>query len=1088
MDTTLHDAATSGDLEKYVEHSKKFSDINPSNKDTETPLHLAAFYGHFSICEFIVQRVKDVNPREQDGSTPLYWAALNGHTEVVRLLLEKTNDPNLKRKDGRTPLHSAASNGHKATCQAIIDKVTDVDPKDEGGRTPLYFACLFQHVEIALILIERSNDPNPKESRGNTLLHRAVRNMGNFAICKAIVDKIDNVDLKDINGTTPLHWAAQKGHTDIFMLLFERTKDPNPDSNQGTPLHDAATFGHLSICQAIVDRVKDVDPEDSDGRTPLILALTGEHTEVALLLIEKSKNINPWLAQGILSHAVYKGNIEIFKAMLPRVKDFDIKEEDGSTPLYWAALKGHLEIFKLLFEKAKEHNPKRKDGETPLHAAARNGHKEICQMIIDKIDDANPQDDEGDTPLHYVVADGDFDTCQLILNKTKLKNPMNYRGITPFHHAAREGYLDLFKTLMANSEEININPTDRYGQNPEKYAKWNNDIPLTELIHQMKTENGLSWSRISNQCELQKIMFKNDIQQLRKFLKDQGNAKILDECSHVNDLGYNPLMTAAEFKSRDTLHILLKHLSQMGIHQKRKKVQLHQIFHQSNLLESNKKSLLAVVVHSDYFGEEIISKVVECEGHVHNWNSEAFKRCLYDNLETNENTRKCINIFKEKNIEGRGFSKFKKAIIYCTILFSSAARMSSVSFDVGSDFALLYQYGTDSLLESYPKNCKCTESNCSTSQENMNNTMNDYKGTVWDVFLLSSINCFLYTLVPIIIPCCLNGIEAISFVVKKERELSIPIKIIIVVFSPLWLIIVFIYGSSEGLKKKLRQKSDDESEKLINEAKMIEVVTEASLQPILQLYLFLLSLLCSTDLYNTCINLWTIVQILSFLSSVLSVPRNFTQTYAHNQNGMMTLESKAAYFIFSLSGVISRILSFQLLAFVSQKFWLIYAFVGAHVAVILIINLTFTKLRKCKAKEAVHSQWWLQAIVSSKDHIKDAMANIYVPWSNGKNERLDAGRHILIEVIIFVETLAISLWAVTSGFGHEDLDKQKTTCIGIIWGCYSFYICLKILFFIFLHQWSELIKNPIKRKICCENTIDEDEMNDDDGGEITVHA
>ena len=132
---------------------------------------------------------------------------------------------------------------------------------------------------------------------------------------------------------------------------------------------------------------------------------------------------------------------------------------------------------------------------------------------------------------------------------------------------------------------------------------------------------------------------------------------------------------------------------------------------------------------------------------------------------------------------------------------------------------------------------------------------------------------------------------------------------------------------------------------------MIEVCTEASLQPILQLYLFLLSLLCSNDLYSTCINLWTIVQILSFLSSVLSVPRTFTQRYALNQNGMMSLESKAAYFLFSLSGVVSRILSFQLIAFLSRKFWLIYAFVGAHVVLISIINLTFVKLGKSTKKQ-----------------------------------------------------------------------------------------------------------------------------------------
>ena len=571
----------------------------------------------------------------------------------------------------------------------------------------------------------------------------------------------------------------------------------------------------------------------------------------------------------------------------------------------------------------------------------------------------------------------------------------------------------------------------------------------------------------------------------------------MDECSHTNDLGYNPLLTAAEFKSRDALQILLEHLSQIAINEKRKRVRLNQIFHQSN-----QKSLLAIILQSDYFGEEIISKVVECEGHVHEWNSAKFYSCLYDNLKTSESTLKCINMFKEQNVQERGIvGKVKRAIIVCTIIALSSVMMSSVSFDVGSDVALLYQYSNNLLIETkFPTNCKCTESNSSKSLGKMNSTDNNI---FLEDFKISSSNCFWYALIPIIIPCSLNLIEAISFVKMKESVFSFATKILIIVFSPLWLIIVFIYGCFEGLKKELRQKSEDDSEKLINDAKMIEVCTEASLQPILQLYLFFLSLLCSTDLYSTCINLWTIIQILSFLSSVLSVPRTFTQRYALNQNGMMLLESKAAYFLFSLSGVISRILSFQLLAFLSRQFWLIYAFVGAHVVLILIINLTFVKLGKSstkqesKIKEDLHSQRWLHIIVSIKKHFLDAMANIYVPWTDGKNEKLDAKRHILVEVVLFVENLVISLWAVNSGFGHHALDKEKSKYLGVIWGCYSFYICLKLAFYVYLHPWSILIKNAISTKfalatkICQknENPINEEEMKDIDGGEkiIIIH-
>ena len=98
----------------------------------------------------------------------------------------------------------------------------------------------------------------------------------------------------------------------------------------------------------------------------------------------------------------------------------------------------------------------------------------------------------------------------------------------------------------------------------------------------------------------------------------------------------------------------------------------------------------------------------------------------------------------------------------------------------------------------------------------------------------------------------------------------------------------------------------------------------------------------------------------------------------------------------------------------------------------------------------------------------------------------------MVEVVIFVENLVISLWAVNSGFGHHTLDKEKSKYLGVIWGCYSFYICLKLAFYVYLHPWSILIKNAISTKIALatkicqknENPMNEEEMKGIDGGEM----
>ena len=58
--------------------------------------------------------------------------------------------------------------------------------------------------------------------------------------------------MADQNGTTPLHWAAFKGHKDVVHLLLDRGADPNIADHFGrTPLSKALGKGHLDIANIL---------------------------------------------------------------------------------------------------------------------------------------------------------------------------------------------------------------------------------------------------------------------------------------------------------------------------------------------------------------------------------------------------------------------------------------------------------------------------------------------------------------------------------------------------------------------------------------------------------------------------------------------------------------------------------------------------------------------------------------------------------------------------------------------------------------------------------------------------------------------
>ncbi|NRB28689.1 MAG: ankyrin repeat domain-containing protein, partial [Roseibacillus sp.] len=65
----------------------KGADVNAKFEDDgSTPLHLAAWKGHFETAELLIAKGADVNAKDKDGETPLNWAIKNKHTETADLL------------------------------------------------------------------------------------------------------------------------------------------------------------------------------------------------------------------------------------------------------------------------------------------------------------------------------------------------------------------------------------------------------------------------------------------------------------------------------------------------------------------------------------------------------------------------------------------------------------------------------------------------------------------------------------------------------------------------------------------------------------------------------------------------------------------------------------------------------------------------------------------------------------------------------------------------------------------------------------------------------------------------------------------
>ncbi|MBQ7607068.1 MAG: ankyrin repeat domain-containing protein, partial [Desulfovibrionaceae bacterium] len=79
-------------------------------------------------------------------------------------------------------------------------------------------------VQAVKTYLAKGTDVNTKNKDKDTPLHWAARN-GYTEVAKLLIDKGADVNAKNEDGHTPLHWAARNGYTEVAKLLIDKGAD-----------------------------------------------------------------------------------------------------------------------------------------------------------------------------------------------------------------------------------------------------------------------------------------------------------------------------------------------------------------------------------------------------------------------------------------------------------------------------------------------------------------------------------------------------------------------------------------------------------------------------------------------------------------------------------------------------------------------------------------------------------------------------------------------------------------------------------------------------------------------------------------------
>ena len=131
-----------------------------ANVKGETPLHVAARYGHAAIVEVLIEHAK--SPQQDLESN-----------KTVQEMLETTNN------EEDTALHEAVRNKHLEVVKLLIQEGPDFSySQNKAGETPLYIAVERNFKDVAFHILDKCKSPAHEGPLGRTTLHAAVIGSG----------------------------------------------------------------------------------------------------------------------------------------------------------------------------------------------------------------------------------------------------------------------------------------------------------------------------------------------------------------------------------------------------------------------------------------------------------------------------------------------------------------------------------------------------------------------------------------------------------------------------------------------------------------------------------------------------------------------------------------------------------------------------------------------------------------------------------------------------------------------------------------------------------------------------------------------
>lgn len=199
----------------------------------------------------------------REGCTPLFLAAKKGNVEICEYLVTFC-DANIEQKglfevpEERTihwvtPLWAAAVSNKLNIVKYLIRIGANINSVSDTGSSPIRSACYMSNIEIVQHLVDSGADIRKANFNGGTCLINSVQSP---KLCSYLISKGADINARDIQDKSALHYAIQEHRLETAQLLIENGANPFAKSRYGDDaLQTACLKGSHQIFDFLKSRI-----------------------------------------------------------------------------------------------------------------------------------------------------------------------------------------------------------------------------------------------------------------------------------------------------------------------------------------------------------------------------------------------------------------------------------------------------------------------------------------------------------------------------------------------------------------------------------------------------------------------------------------------------------------------------------------------------------------------------------------------------------------------------------------------------------------------------------------------------------------